>query len=240
MPLEINRIKDIFKKLHNLYGRGVSDEEYDKDYKKYSNDINFLRILCWGPWRRKRREDVENNMHKCIKGEKIEWLTDINEDNCEGLYPLRWQQKRALSLANFLRDKSKNFNTFLTELENEHPNDSMKIIKKLGKATNEGKALDNHKIISAFVRDIMKRDAFPLDNRVKEILGFLGLPNDEELIIKLCRKNGVDPRILNRMMWLHNGGDDEKYKKGYCGNECKNNENECPIKSECYKWTLRE
>lgn len=144
-----------------------------------------------------------------------------------------------LSLAEFLKKECYSFDNFLSKLENEYPNNSMKIIEELAKATNEGKVPDTHKIISVFVRDIMKRDAFPLDNRVKEILGFLGLPNDEELIIKLCRKNGVNPRILNRMLWLHNGGDDNEFR-GYCNNGCKNNENECPIKSECYRKAIEK
>ncbi len=239
MTLEINRIKNIFNELHNLYGEDVSDKEYDEDYKEFSKDINFLQVLCLGPWKGKRRDDVENKMRKHREKEKIIGLTDINEKNYEGLYPFKWQQERARSLAKFLRDEDKTFDAFLTELENTCSDDSMKIIDALGKATNGGKTLNNHKIISAFVRDVMKKDAFPLDSRVKEMLGFLGLPSDEELIIKLCRKNELNPRILNRMMWLHNGGDEEKYH-GYCNKGCKNNENQCPIKSECYKWMLRE
>lgn len=220
-----------------MYGEYVSDEKYGEYYNKYSKDINFLQILCWGPWRKERAEDVENKMHEYIQKSKIKWLTDINENNYGRLYPFKWQRQRALSLAKFLKQKSKTFDNFLSALEINYRDNGMKIVEELGKATNEGSLLNNHKIISVFVRDVMKKDAFPLDSRVKEMLGSLGLPSDEKLIINLCRRNEIDPRILNRMMWLHNGGN-EKYP-GYCNNECKNGEKECPIKNECYKWILK-
>ena len=58
------------------------------------------------------------------------------------------------------------------------------------------------KVVSCMIRDIVNADCFPIDRRVKRQLKSWGLPVNEDQVITLCHKAGINPRELNRLMYL--------------------------------------
>ena len=59
---------------------------------------------------------------------------------------------------------------------------------------------DVTKTVSTFIEDYLTLDISPVDGRVRVMLRLLGLPKDEDTMVKLREVTAVNPKELNRML----------------------------------------
>ena len=59
------------------------------------------------------------------------------------------------------------------------------------------------KRISVFIRDFLEKNVFPIDSNVVYVLTSLGLPSNEDLLVRLCEIARVDPKLLERQLYAH-------------------------------------
>ena len=77
------------------------------------------------------------------------------------------------------------------------------------------------------------KNTFPIDTRVEYMLSILGLPNNEDMMIQLCEKEGINARILDRMLYT---------KWENCPEESPGSDKECDkcgINLYCWMYILR-
>lgn len=223
------RAKEIYDNLIESLGNQYNDETWidsiKKDYNLTDNewtpDCLFLITTSWGPWIISRQMDVWKKM----KLNFPEVKDDIRnaDQNFKG-FPFGWQNNRVITLSKYLKQDSKSFKDIVEQLRSLNGIESRDLLAKISGAKQ------NKKTISCFIRDFLLKDTFPIDSRVSEMLSCLGLPNNEDQIIKLCKMDKVDSRILDRMLYL-------QYDN--CPTQANNKCEKCKIKDYCWKYILR-
>ncbi|MBW1932306.1 MAG: hypothetical protein JRI56_04650 [Deltaproteobacteria bacterium] len=221
----LDRLIDIFNALNNLYNKNheYEDEKFIKRIINWGNiekededklDYFFVMNQCYGPWRDERQKEVWDHVYKPFK---VKYNGDLrNIKNSFSYFPFKWQEDRIIKLSKYLNNKNLSFMEFLESIKNL---DGLKTRNEFKKILNA----KNTKTISTFIRDSLKKDVFPIDTRVQQILTYLGLPQDEDMMVYLSRKVQINPRIFERMIYNHYGNLCEK-------NNCKN----CIIKVHCF------
>lgn len=226
------RAKEIYDGLWKRFDKICDDEpwikelkkDYSLDYKQWTAECFFLITISWGPWVLGRQKQVWKNMKK-LYPEVVEDIRNVGE-NFKG-FPFEWQNERVKGLGVKLRKERKSLSEVACDLA------SLDGIKARNTLADMCQARNNKKTISCFVRDFLLKDTFPLDTRVVEMLSCLGLPNDEDQIIRLCVIDGVKSRILNRMLYS---------KWDICPDEYPGDKNqctECPINNYCWQFILK-
>lgn len=200
-----NYIIEINHKLPKI-SKLKEDKEFVKRYGQNpvwaaSPDYNFAMSLCWIA----RTPDVQFNLWDIVrKVFESKYRGDIRqvitEKDCEqiGYYkklvPYSWLP----NLSKYLRDNKMSFNQFLDSIKTLDGIETRdKFIKILG--IEESKA----KRISVFIRDYLEKNVFPIDSNVEYVLASLGLPNNEELLVRICENANVDPKQLERQFYAH-------------------------------------
>jgi len=134
-----------------------------------------------------------------------------------GLYPRLVPYQWITNLASHLRKENISFAEFLHNMDGLS---GLEIREELKSVI--GAQSDNVKRISIFIRDFLEKDAFGIDQNVREVLNNVGLPVDENKLIIYSRKAGIDPGRLERLFYLHG--------KRMCQSK---NCNICPINTNC-------
>jgi len=213
---------DILNAHYNKAGRFEDDkalaqvnswsglEEGDRKIPDYYFTLN----LCYGPWVEERQKNVWTTVYRKFKESCKGDLRNLTNSMDLG-FPFDWQDQHAKRLAQHLRAKGMSFSDLFKTLD-----------KKSGlEARNELADImrtSTTKTLSTLLRDLLSKDVFPIDTRVQKILSYLGLPIDEDAIVIFCKKVGINPRTLNRMMYKH-------------GERCNSNlHSDCPLAAMCY------
>lgn len=167
-------------------------EQYSLNDEEWTAECFFLITVSWGPWKIKRQMQVWNNMKETYP-EVIEDIRNAKK-GFKG-FPFAWQNNRVITLANNLRKNNKSLSQMVDGLRQMDGAKARDAIATIAGAKNFKKT------ISCFVRDFLLKNTFPLDSRVLEMLACLGLPNEEDQMIKLCLKDKVKSGVLNRMLY---------------------------------------
>ena len=223
------RAKDIYDSLIEVLGKQCNDEAWidslRKDYKLNDNewtpDRLFLITTSWGPWNLSRQMAAWNKMKRSFP-EVTEDIRNAGQ-NFNG-FPFPWQNDRVIAISLYLRQNSKSFNDIIEQLKSYSG-----IVARDHLAEIVGAKL-NKKTVSCFIRDFLLKDTFPIDTRVSEMLSCLGLPNNEDQIIKLCAIDNVNSRVLDRMLYT---------QWDNCPSQANSKCEKCKIKDYCWEYILR-
>ena len=184
-------------------------------------DYSFVLNQCFGPWRPKRQKEVWQTAYKIFKEDCKGDLRNAT-DSVDMGFQLNWQKERMIKMSKFLNKNKLSFTEFIKETENMNGvtvRDEFKRI--LGSVTT--------KTISTFIRDCLRKDVFPIDTRVQKILSYVGLPVDEDMMVYLSRKVGLNPRVFERMLYKHYGERCGKKSPSVC--------QQCPMREYCF-WPI--
>lgn len=222
------RAKEIYDGLVEILGNQCNDEVWissiKKDYNLNDNewtpDCFFLITTSWGPWVISRQMDVWSRMKHTFPGVK----DDIRnaDENFNG-FPFGWQNNRVIAISKYLKQTSKSFRDIIEQFKSLNAVESRDCLAEISGATQ------NKKTISCFIRDFLLKNTFPIDTRVSEMLSCLGLPSDEDQIIKLCEMDNVNSRILDRMLYT---------QWDNCPSQVNNVCKKCKIKDYCWEYIL--
>lgn len=174
------------RKIQSLYNRRKKNVTDDVWLSNMSIRDKFLYIISWGPWRIEREDQVFEQARTKAMGKK---LTKVGK-----LYPLDFQNKFFKRIVKHCNGDLRGFFTSLRKLE---PKEAREELYRVADVKTYSK------IITCMLRDISKVDCFPIDRRVARLLKKYGFPKDEDAIVKICRSGNIDPRILNRVMYLY-------------------------------------
>jgi hypothetical protein len=182
-------IKELYEKLKEEVG-----EPTDENWCVGENEEGLLYILSWGPWHESREEAVFREALEKFR-KKGKRLHELNPQKIN-FYPLKWQNDFLKRIILYLRKNNLAFDEFIKKLkEKENARDELFKICKVKYS----------KVLSCVIRDIVKANCFPIDRRVRSFLIKHKLPISEDEIIKMCKKEGVNPRIFARMVYLKGG-----------------------------------
>ena len=167
-----------------------------------SPDYNFVMSLCWIA----RTPDIQFNLWDKVRkafasqtyGGDVRRV--MTKKDCEkmGYYkklvPYDWLP----NLSGYLRQKNLSLSEFL---------DTIKTLDGIETRNKFIEILDiessKAKRISVFIRDYLGKNVFPIDSNVEYVLTSLSLPNNEDLLVRLCENAGVDPKHLEKQLYAH-------------------------------------
>jgi len=185
-------IRELYEVLFRVLG-----EQKDADWNFGLEDDAFIYINSWGPWRAERQSQVHQEALRLFrkKGGRLHFLN--RSETLE--YPLEWQRKFLRNLVIFLHEHETTFFSLVQNLKQLQGTEARTRLNHiLGVKTYS-------KVVSCMIRDIVNAECFPIDRRVRRLLKLSKLPVDEDEIIQLCRKEKINCRELNRMMYLGGG-----------------------------------
>lgn len=227
----VEKIKLVYTSLRLIrYAHGESEDSKAEDNTRQwlgplavkSPDHWLITCICYGPWREERQKEVWQQVAPVFERDFRGDIRNITEDNVRNLgFPLSWQREWLVRLSGYLRNQGKSFGELVDAL----PEYGLEARDELPKAI--GVKGSESKILSVFVRDCLRRDAFPIDTRVRSLLSALVLPDDERALVEISRMAQIRPTVPNRMSYFHQGE--------YCQ---ESRSEECPIRSQCYRYML--
>jgi len=197
----IQRIHSTLQKSTKL----MEDKDFAKRYggQKWLQDPdhNFLMGLCWIARTPKAQLDLWDRVHQNFTSKYSGDIRNIQtKSDCRklGYYPKLVPYSWLPNLARYLRKKGLSFSQFLKQIGSLNGLQTKTEFTKIMEIKS-GKA----KRISVFIRDFLGKDVFPIDSNVEYVLTSLGLPNDEELLVRLCERANVDPKRFERQLYVH-------------------------------------
>ncbi|MCJ7560892.1 hypothetical protein MUO79_09815 [Candidatus Bathyarchaeota archaeon] len=220
------------------------DDEFVKRYGKDPSwlenpDCNFLMSLCWIARTPKVQFDLWDTVRKVFTspeyGGDIRNIKTKNYCQKMGYYkklvPYDWLP----NMAKHLRYIDLSFSQFLDTLK---PLNGIEVRNKFTEIL--GIESLRAKRISVFIRDFLEKNVFPIDSNVEYVLTSLGLPNNEELLVKLCEGAAVDPKLFERQLYAHGqeicGYGKQCVLKGVCVSSLLNITNRCNGRKSRYKY----
>lgn len=197
-------IREIHHKLPKSK-RLMEDKEFAKRYSKEkwlkNPDCNFLMSLCWIARTPKAQLDLWDKVRPIFISKYGSDIRNIQtKSDCEKmryyprLVPYDWLPK----LAKYLKKKGKSFSQFLDGLK---PLDGIETRDKFTEILEI--KTERAKRVSVFIRDFLRKNVFPIDSNVEYVLASLGLPNHEELMVRLCERASVDPKRFEKQLYVH-------------------------------------
>jgi hypothetical protein len=224
------RTKEIYDGLKSSLEEQCKDEpwingmkrKYNLNENEWTADRVFLITISWGPWREPGRMKVWDNLKESFP----DVIEDIrNADQNFDSFRLSWQNKRVIAVSQYLnREALKSFKEVLKQIQAYDGAKACDFLAKISGAKQEKKT------ISCFVRDFLLKESFPIDSRVEKMLSGLGLPNNEDQIIKLCKMDKVSSRILDRMLYM---------QWDICHLQVNSRCGKCRIKKYCWEYILK-
>lgn len=183
----------------------MEDEEFAERYNNekwlQNADCNFLMNLCWIARTPRTQFDLWDKVRPIFVSEYGSDIRNIRtEDDCRklGYYPKLVPYGWLPTLAKYLREEKLSFAQLLEHMK---PLNGIKTKNAFTKVLGieSGKA----KRVSVFIRDFLGKNVFPIDSNVEYVLTSLGLPDNEELMVKLCERVNVDPKRFERQLYVH-------------------------------------
>lgn len=141
----------------------------------------FVICVGAGPWKIRRRKQIQGMALDALNGRDLSLVEDVD------WYPLSWQNKYVNTLAKNLREEHRDMEKFCEQI---------KLYRKCARHLlyEFADVPKGSKVLSLFCRDSLNVQAFPIDRHVKAKLEELGLPVDEEEMIKICEKAKLNPK----------------------------------------------
>ena len=196
------------KQIHNTLPRLPKLKEdtefvkrYDKEKWLQNPDCNLLMGLCWIARIPRAQFNLWDKVRPVFLSEYGSDIRNIRlESDCKklGFYPKLVPYSWLPNLSKYLSEKALTFSQFLESLETLNGIETRDVFIKTLKIKSE-----RAKRISVFIRDFLEKNVFPIDSNVEYVLSSLGLPNDEELMVRLCERATVDPKIFERQLYAH-------------------------------------
>jgi len=161
-----------------------------------TNEHKWLMSISWGPWTIDRQLAVyhkaKENFDKL--GKHFHQMTKGDVKKLE--YPLAFQRKYVWKICEYLRENNLTFDQLCDKL------------KEMG-GIQAGLMLQDiletpeTKLIHVFLRDYLIIDGFPIDRNVERVLKKYGIKPDPYKIITACRFLGINPRVMNRLVYAY-------------------------------------
>lgn len=187
-----------FIRLYDELRPYVDIEKYnDKNWcENLTADEYFLHVLCWAGWLTERQkkvwQDVRNRFNAL--GKELCIFQPIDVQELSGAYPLPWRKMWLQKLVDYLAKNSLSAQSFveiLRAMGYENARDKLQGIMET----------DCQKIVDCWLRDIVRLDAFPIDTRIRGLLGKYRIPENSDFIIQCCKSNNIPVRALARALY---------------------------------------
>ena len=196
----LQRLKKLWKELNRkLDVKDFEDERWLNDPEWYGKDVcptpehEWLMALSWGPHVPERQLQVYWNARREFDRMK-KHFHEMNDDDIERLgFPFEFQNKFMKRLVDWLKANDMTFDQLYLYLKNMPGTEGIVLLKHILET-------DDDKIIGCFLRDYVRRAAFPIDRHVRRKLERIGLPTDQLTMIVLCKLAGICSSVLNRML----------------------------------------
>lgn len=173
-------------------------EKYNGSWMTNDASKAFLISVGAGPWKEKRRYNVQKDALDWFASTYARDLGQIENTNFLKVYPFEWQNKFLRVLIKNLRKKDMYFSKYCEELKKQE--DWKKALEDFFVFC--GSTKQGTKVLWMFARDYLDIPAFPVDRHVKRAMEAKGLPTDAWEMTNLCLDAGVNPNILNRKLFL--------------------------------------
>jgi hypothetical protein len=190
--------------------------DYDASWMGEEANCAMLISLGAGPWKVKRRFDVQRAAVEWFLKQHVSDLSQLQPDAASAVYPLLWQNNHLQWLIASLRANKRSFDTWCSTaifegLDYEHrPGVWETYLDELFEMC--GVKEQGTKVLWMFARDFLGYPAFPIDRHVRRHLQARGLPTDPWYISRACLAGGVPAGELNRAMF--SGVNPDWSKKG--------------------------
>lgn len=166
-----------------------------------TRDEQFVRCICLGPWKAKRRDG--------IRQEALEMLSaydfDLSHTDFDGVFPLEWQLQFLNNLSDYLLDHEATFTQYCRSLSRRYSDaetithqDQILLEGYFRIVQGNSSSKGTPKVLWLFLRDFLSIPAFPIDRHIKQFLKKHHLPNDPWEMRRLCIAVGVDASSFNR------------------------------------------
>lgn len=192
---DCRHLSALFKKLNSFVNlNDYSDEKWCN--RNYSFDEYFLYILCWAAWFPERQEAVWKQVRKSFTdiGKRLNEYSPGDIKRLTDRYPLPWEKKWAERLIDYLLKHSLTTENLIDKLKNEGYESAKRELQGIVGTTEE-------KIVSCWLRDIARLDAFPIDTRIRDLLHTYDIPVSSDFIIEYCKQNSVPVRNIARALY---------------------------------------
>ncbi len=217
-----DNLKDVYPNLKATRRDDATDWAKLKPEHEKIPDYQLLLNLCYGPWREGVQLMVWGDVYK--KFQNFGDIRNLEDNDILNLgFRLPWQKERLRKMRNYLRDESISLQDFLSKLKDRN---GIEIRDKFSEIMGG----DATKVYSTFIRDFMEKDdVFPIDSRVLSMLNKIGLPNDEKLMVKICKQHEIPPTLFEGFLY--------RFKEDFCDNK---KYADCPIKDECWCYKIEK
>lgn len=182
---------DILKKLDQI------NSKYDGSWMGNNPSKAFLISLGAGPWKEKRRYNVQKFALDWFISKGASDLKYIEFKDSEKVFPFGWQNKFLFNLIVSLRKNDVTFDSLCNKWKSK--SNWEESLKEL--FTRCGTRPEGSKVLWMFARDFLDIPSFPVDRWVKRTLEANDLPLSSFEMVYLCRDAGIDPNNLNRKLF---------------------------------------
>lgn len=189
--------------------KSLPDPKYDGSWMSDEPNVAFLVSVGAGPWKEKRRYNVQKAAIDWFYGCGFKDMRDVSSFTHweeEKVYPFKWQNDFLFNMGHSLKKSSDLFEALC--LEWKVSKDWEKSLKDLFDRC--GTKPDGAKVLWMFARDFLGIPSFPIDRWIDRTLVHYNLPRSSWYMTKLCIEAEVDPNILNRKIF---GGTNPDWSK---------------------------
>jgi hypothetical protein len=182
---------EILKKLDQI------NSKYDGSWMGHNPNKAFLISLGAGPWKEKRRYNVQKSALDWFINKSSSDLLHLSYLDSEKVFPFNWQNKFLFNMVDSLKKDKITFKSLCDGWKRDSDwESSLKDLFNRCGTNSEGS-----KVLWMFARDFLDIPSFPIDRWVKRTLEANELPLSSFDMVNLCRKVGIDPNNLNRKLF---------------------------------------
>ncbi|MHA1614824.1 MAG: MBL fold metallo-hydrolase, partial [Candidatus Thorarchaeota archaeon] len=200
--------KDIIERVEDLHNwvkskvnlREFSDSVWLKNEEWFGKKVcptrehEWLMALSWAH----RPTDAQLKIYHQVKEafDKLnKHIHELTDKEIESLpYQVDWEFEFLKRTRDFLKRHNLTFEQFIDRIANFDSLVIRTLLQIMLKTTSS-------KIIEVFMRDYLRKPAFPIDFHVATVLEKFKIPKNSELIVAVCRYSGICPKTLNRAIY---------------------------------------
>lgn len=175
MDNEIDKLKNLVQQIENTYN--IDDGTW-LDHLNASQA--FLVCIGAGPWKINRRNNIQTQAVEALGDKDLSQVDDVSIFQ----FPLDWQVQKTADMINYLQRYKVSMRWFAGWVAG-FP-EPVKALYNITHTKRRAKVLD------LFARDYLKVPSFPIDRHVEAILNENGFPVNEQYMINLCNKAGLN------------------------------------------------
>jgi hypothetical protein len=172
---------------------------YDGGWMSHDASIAFLVSLGAGPWKEKRRYDIQKTAIDWFLDQSLTDLAELDNEHVTEVYPFKWQNHRLWTTVTTLHLRNASFADECQRWQNEGNRErwSWEPVLHDFFQTTMAKP-EGSKVLWMFARDFLGLPAFPIDRWIARRLDAHELPRDPWYMTRACVLAGVSPNRLNR------------------------------------------